>query len=57
MIHSDIYKGFIRAEIIAWDDLIALGGLYEARTTGKLRLEGKEYVLQDGEVMQVRFNI
>jgi hypothetical protein len=57
MIHSDIYKGFIRAEIIAWDDLIALGGLSEARTTGNLRLEGKEYVMQDGEVMQVRFNI
>jgi len=57
MIHSDIYKGFIRAEIIAWDNLVTLGSLSEARTTGKLRLEGKDYVLQDGEVMQVRFNI
>jgi hypothetical protein len=56
-IHSDIYKGFIRAEIIAWDDLVALGGLSKARATGKLRLEGKDYRLQDGEVMQVRFNI
>lgn len=56
-IHSDIYKGFIRAEIIAWDELVALGGLSEARATGKLRLEGKDYRLQDGEVMQVRFNI
>lgn len=56
-IHSDIYKGFIRAEIIAWDELVALGGLSQARTTGKLRLEGKDYPLQDGEVMQVRFNI
>jgi GTP-binding protein YchF len=56
-IHSDIYKGFIRAEIIAWDELVAHGGLAEARATGKLRLEGKDYYLQDGEVMQVRFNI
>jgi ribosome-binding ATPase YchF (GTP1/OBG family) len=56
-IHSDIFKGFIRAEIIAWDELVALGGLSEARATGKLRLEGKDYRLQDGEVMQVRFNI
>ena len=57
LIHSDLYKGFIRAEIIAWDDLVALGGLSAARSAGKLRLEGKDYVLQDGEVMQVRFNI
>lgn len=57
LIHSDLYKGFIRAEIIAWDDLVALGGLSAARAAGKLRLEGKDYVLQDGEVMQVRFNI
>jgi GTP-binding protein YchF len=56
-IHSDIFKGFIRAEIISWDELVALGGLSEARTTGKLRLEGKDYPLRDGEVMQVRFNI
>lgn len=56
-IHTDIYKGFIRAEVITWDELVTLGGLSEARTTGKLRLEGKDYVLQDGEVMQVRFNI
>ncbi len=56
-IHSDIYKGFIRAEIIAWNELVALGGLSEARSTGKLRLEGKDYPLQDGEVMQIRFNI
>lgn len=57
LIHSDIYRGFIRAEIIDWQELLALGGLSEARKTGKLRLEGKDYVLQDGEVMQVRFNL
>ncbi len=56
-IHTDLYKGFIRAEVIAWDELVTLGGLAEARTSGKLRLEGKDYILQDGEVMQVRFNI
>lgn len=56
-IHTDLQKGFIRAEVIAWDDLVALGGLPEARAKGKLRLEGKEYLLQDGEVMHVRFNV
>jgi hypothetical protein len=57
LIHSDLYKGFIRAEIIAWDELVALGGLSAARAAGKLQLEGKSYLLQDGEVMQVRFNL
>jgi ribosome-binding ATPase len=56
-IHSDLQKGFIRAEVIPWDELIALGGLPEARTKGRLRLEGKEYILRDGEVMHVRFNV
>jgi GTP-binding protein YchF len=56
-IHTDLQKGFIRAEVIAWDDLVALGGLSEARAKGMLRLEGKEYLLQDGEVMHVRFNV
>jgi ribosome-binding ATPase len=56
-IHTDLQKGFIRAEVIPWDELVALGGLPEARSKGKLRLEGKEYLLQDGEVMHVRFNI
>ena len=57
LIHSDLYKGFIRAEIIAWEELVSLGSLSAARAAGKLRLEGKDYLLQDGEVMQVRFNI
>jgi GTP-binding protein YchF len=56
-IHSDLQKGFIRAEIINWDDLLALGSLAEARARGKLRLEGKDYVLDDGEVMHVRFAV
>ena len=56
-IHSDLQKGFIRAEVVTYEDLVALGGLSEARGKGRLRLEGKEYILQDGEIMHVRFNI
>lgn len=56
-IHSDLQKGFIRAEVIDNQELIALGGLTEARAKGKLRLEGKEYIVKDGEIMHVRFNI
>ncbi len=56
-IHSDLQKGFIRAEVVSYQDLIDLGGLPEARSKGKLRLEGKEYVLHDGEIMHVRFNV
>ena len=56
-IHSDLQKGFIRAEVVTYTDLITLGGLNEARLKGKLRLEGKEYILQDGEIMHVRFNL
>ena len=56
-IHTDLQKGFIRAEVVTYADLVSLGGLAEARAKGKLRLEGKEYILQDGEIMHVRFNI
>jgi GTP-binding protein YchF len=56
-IHSDLQKGFIRAEVIDNQELIALGGLSEARQKGKLRLEGKDYIVKDGEIMHVRFNI
>jgi GTP-binding protein YchF len=56
-IHSDLQKGFIRAEVVSYDDLVGLGGMAEARAKGKLRLEGKEYIVQDGEIMHVRFNI
>lgn len=56
-IHSDLHKGFIRGEVIDWQDLISLGGLSEARTKGKLRLEGKGYRVNDGEIMHVRFNV
>jgi GTP-binding protein YchF len=56
-IHSDLQKGFIRAECVTYNDLVSLGGMAEARSKGKLRLEGKEYVVADGEIMHVRFNI
>jgi GTP-binding protein YchF len=56
-IHTDLQKGFIRAEVVSYPDLVSLGGLVEARSKGKLRLEGKEYILQDGEIMHVRFNV
>lgn len=56
-IHSDLQKGFIRAEVVSYDDLVNLGGLSEARSKGKLRLEGKEYIVHDGEIVHIRFNV
>ena len=56
-IHTDFEKGFIRAETIAYDDYIALGGEHGARDAGKLRLEGKDYVVKEGDVMHFRFNV
>ncbi len=56
-IHTDLQKGFIRAEVVRYDELLALGGLNEAKAKGRLRLEGKEYVVQDGEIVHIRFNI
>jgi hypothetical protein len=57
VIHSDFEKGFIRAEVVAYDDLIAAGSLNASREKGLLRLEGKDYVVQDGDVMHFRFNV
>jgi hypothetical protein len=56
-IHTDIARGFIRCEVIRWDDLVALGSHAEAARHGKMRLEGKGYVVQDGDVLNVRFNV
>jgi ribosome-binding ATPase len=56
-IHTDIARGFIRAEVIRWDDLVAAGGHAEASRAGKQRLEGKTYVVEDGDVLNVRFNV
>ena len=55
VIHTDFERGFIRAETIAYDDYVAIGGEAGARDAGKLRLEGKEYVVADGDVMHFRF--
>jgi GTP-binding protein YchF len=56
-IHTDIQRGFVRAEVVACEDLLSLGGMTEAKTKGKLRLEGKEYLVKDGDIMHIRFNI
>jgi hypothetical protein len=56
-IHSDLARGFIRAEVIAYDDLIGAGSLAAARQRGLLRLEGKEYTVQNGDVLNIRFNV
>ncbi|MEI6491336.1 MAG: DUF933 domain-containing protein, partial [Verrucomicrobiota bacterium] len=57
VIHSDFERGFIAAQIVAFDDLIAFGSEAKAKEAGKLRLEGKEYVVQDGDVVEFRFNV
>ncbi|SCG83195.1 GTP-dependent nucleic acid-binding protein engD [Proteiniborus sp. DW1] len=56
-IHSDMEKGFIRAEVVSFDDLVSCGGYPQAREKGLVRLEGKEYVMQDGDVVVFRFNV
>ena len=56
-IHTDLQKGFIRAEVVHWTELVEAGGLKEAKTAGKLRLEGKEYPVKDGDVLNIRFNL
>lgn len=57
VIHTDLARGFIRAEVIRWDELLELGGLTEAKAKGKLRLEGRDYPVQDGDVMHVLFSV
>ncbi len=56
-VHSDLARGFIRAEVIPWDDLVETGGLTQARSAGRLSTHGKEYVVQDGDVIYIRFNV
>ena len=57
VIHSDFERGFIKAKTISYEDYIALGGETGAREAGKLRMEGKDYVVQDGDVMEFMFNV
>ena len=56
-IHSDIERGFIRAEVVSCEDLLALGSEAKCREAGKLRVEGRDYVIQDGDVVNFRFNV
>jgi ribosome-binding ATPase YchF (GTP1/OBG family) len=57
VIHTDFEKGFIRAEVVSYDDFIQYGGEAPAKDAGKFRLEGKEYIVDDGDVMHFRFNV
>jgi ribosome-binding ATPase len=57
VIHTDFERGFIAAEVVHYDDLVALGSFAKAREAGKLRIEGKEYVVKDGDVIEFRFNV
>ncbi|HXA09051.1 MAG TPA: DUF933 domain-containing protein, partial [Chthoniobacterales bacterium] len=57
VIHSDFERGFIAAETVHFDDLVSLGSFAKAREAGKLRIEGKEYVVKDGDVVEFRFNV
>ena len=57
VIHGDFERGFIAAEVVAYDDLVAAGSKAAARDVGKLRIEGKEYEVKDGDVIEFRFNV
>ena len=57
VIHTDFQKGFIKAEIVSFEDLIATGSMTEAKAKGKVRMEGKDYVMADGDVVEFRFNV
>ena len=55
--HTDFQKGFIKAQVVSFDDLVAAGSETAAKAAGKMRLEGKDYVMQDGDVVEFRFNV
>ncbi len=57
VIHTDFQRGFIKAEIVSYDDLIAAGSMLKARELGRVRMEGKDYLMQDGDVVEFRFNV
>ena len=57
VIHTDFQRGFIKAECIRWDELLELGSWSKARDAGKLRIEGKDYEVVDGDVLEFRFNV
>ena len=55
LVHTDMQRGFVRAEVVAWDELVDAGGYAAARERGTLRIEGREYVVADGDVVHIRF--
>jgi ribosome-binding ATPase len=57
VIHTDFQRGFIKAEVVSYDDLVAAGSMAAAKSAGKVRIEGKDYVMQDGDVVEFRFNV
>ena len=57
VIHSDLQRGFIRAEVIYWQELLDIGSWTKAKEQGKLRVEGKDYEVVDGDVLEIRFNV
>ncbi|MGH3026063.1 MAG: DUF933 domain-containing protein, partial [Gaiellaceae bacterium] len=57
VIHTDFQRGFVKAEVVRFDDLVAAGSLPAARSAGKARIEGKDYVMADGDVVEFRFNV
>jgi ribosome-binding ATPase YchF (GTP1/OBG family) len=57
VIHTDFQRGFIKAEIVSFDDLVATGSMAAAKAAGKVRMEGTDYVMADGDVVEFRFNV
>jgi ribosome-binding ATPase len=57
VIHTDFQKGFIKAEVVSFDELVDAGSMAEAKSRGKVRIEGKDYVMADGDVVEFRFNV
>lgn len=57
VIHTDFQKGFIKAEVVSYDELLDAGSMAEAKARGKVRMEGKDYVMADGDVVEFRFNV
>jgi ribosome-binding ATPase YchF (GTP1/OBG family) len=57
VIHTDFQRGFIKAEIVSYEDLVATGSMTDAKAAGKVRMEGKEYIMRDGDVVEFRFNV
>jgi ribosome-binding ATPase YchF (GTP1/OBG family) len=57
VIHTDLQRGFIRAEVIGYDELVAAGSMENAKAAGKIRVEGKDYVVREGDILHVRFAV